>query len=150
MRALFLAITLAIAASAFGSAHAASCSIDLKVGDTMGYDQHSVTVGSACTEVTVRLAHTGHLPVQTMGHNVVIGAADAVQGIAQDGAQAGPAANYVKPGDPRVIAATKLVGGGQSTGTSFPGSALKSGGAYRFFCTSPGHLAQMTGQLVVQ
>ena len=85
-----------------------------------------------------------------MGHNVVIAESGAVQAVAQDGLKAGLAGNYVKAGDPRVIAATRMIGGGETTSTTFPGSALKAGGAYRFFCTAPGHVALMTGQLVVK
>lgn len=144
------AFLLLLALSAAASAHAGNCSIDLKTSDAIKYDQRSVTVSPDCREITVTLAHTGRLPVQTMGHNVVIAAADAVQGVAADGVRAGLAANYVKPGDARVIAATKMIGGGQSAATTFAGSALKAGGAYRFFCTAPGHLALMTGRLIVQ
>ena len=146
MRTLFLLLAL----SAPGLVHAANCSVDLKTSDAIKYDQRSVTVSSTCATITVKLTHTGKLPVQTMGHNVVISAADAVQGVAQDGLKAGLAGNFVKSDDPRVIAATTMIGGGQTTTTSFPGKALKAGGAYRFFCTAPGHLALMTGHLIVE
>lgn len=146
MRALLILLVL----SASGLVHAGNCSIDLKTSDAIKYDQRSITVSSACTTITIKLTHTGKLPVQTMGHNVVISAADAVQGVAQDGMKAGLAGNFVKAGDTRVIAATKMIGGGESTTASFPGNALKAGGAYRFFCTAPGHVALMTGQLIVE
>ena len=84
------------------------------------------------------------------GRDVVIAGADTYQAVAQDGMGAGLAGNYVKAGDARVIASTKVVGGGESATTSFPGSALKAGGTYRFFCTAPGHLPLMTGSLIVQ
>lgn len=146
MRTLFFLLAM----SASGFVHAGNCSIELRTGDAIKYDQRSITVSSACPTITVKLTHTGKLPVQTMGHNVVISAADAVQGIAQDGMKAGLAGNYVKSGDTRVIAATRMIGGGESATTHFPGKALKAGGAYRFFCTAPGHLALMTGRLVVE
>lgn len=142
---LFIA---ALAASTI--VHADECRIDLKAGDAIKYDQRSVTVSSTCKTITLALTHTGRLPVQAMGHNAVIAASDAVQAVAQDGLGAGLAGNYVKAGDPRVIAATRMVGGGESASTSFPGSALHAGGAYRFFCTAPGHVALMTGQLIVK
>jgi len=141
---------LLVALSACGLVHAGNCSIDLKTSDAIKYDQRAVTVSSACATITVTLTHTGRMPVQAMGHNVVISAADAVQGVANDGIKAGLAGNFVKPGDTRVIVATKMIGGGQSTTASFPGKSLKAGGAYRFFCSAPGHLALMTGRLVVE
>lgn len=146
MRTFFLLMAL----SASGLVHAGNCSIDLKTSDAIKYDQRSITVSSACTTITVKLTHTGKMPVQAMGHNVVISAADVVQGVAQDGMKAGLAGNFVKPGDTRVIAATRMIGGGESATASFPGKALKAGDAYRFFCTAPGHLALMTGKLVVE
>lgn len=139
-----------IALSASGLVHAEKCSIDLKAGDAIKYDQRSITVSSTCKTITIQLTHTGKLPAAAMGHNVVIAPADVYQSVAQDGLKAGLAANYLKAGDTRVIASTKIVGGGEKTSTSFPGSKLKAGGAYKFFCTAPGHLALMTGQLIVE
>ena len=49
-----------------------------------------------------------------------------------------------------LIAHTKIVGGGESTTATFPGSALKAGGDYAFFCSFPGHWAIMKGKLVVR
>jgi azurin len=139
-----------IALAASGMVHAEACNIDLKGDDAMKFDKHSVTVSASCKTIDVKLTHTGKLPAPAMGHNVVIASADVYQAVANDGLKAGLAANYVKAGDTRVIAATKIVGGGETTSTSFPGSKLKAGGAYTFFCTAPGHLATMTGQLIVK
>ena len=47
-----------------------------------------------------------------MGHNIVIGKAEDMDGIFKDGAGAA-ATDYVKPDDARVVAHTKLVGGGE-------------------------------------
>lgn len=143
-------VLLLLALAASGLAHADNCTINLKSNDAMKFDQRAVTVSSTCKTITVNLAHTGKLPAQAMGHNVVIASADTYQAVAQDGMTAGLAGNYVKAGDPRVIASTKIIGGGETTSTSFAGSKLKAGGAYKFFCTAPGHLATMTGQLIVK
>jgi azurin len=69
-----------------------------------------------------------------------------VNGVSNDGLGAGLAAQYVKAGDKRVIAHTKVVGGGQSDTIKFPASALKKGGDYTFICTFPGHSALMKGK----
>jgi azurin len=66
-------------------------------------------------------------------------------GVATDGASASVANDHIKPGDSRVIAHTKIVGGGQSTTITFPTSSLKKGEAYSFFCSFPGHYAIMKG-----
>jgi len=146
MRALLLLIGFAAA----GLAHAENCTIDLKGDDAMKFDKTEVTVSASCKTITINLAHTGKLPAASMGHNVVITAAGDLQPVATAGMSAGAAANYVPAGDQRVIAHTKVVGGGESTSATFPGSALKAGGDYAFFCSFPGHFALMKGKLVVQ
>ena len=72
-----------------------------------------------------------------------------VTGVANDGLQAGLKNNYVKPKDKRVIAATKIVGGGESTSVSFKGKLLKKGKSYTYVCTFPGHSGIMRGVLKV-
>ena len=146
MRSL-LPFALLLSASAV---HAEDCVIDLKADDAMKFDKTEVTVAASCKSIEIKLAHTGKLPVTAMGHNVVIAGAADVQPVGTAGMSAGAAANYVPAGDARVVAHTSLVGGGQSTTASFPGSALKAGGDYAFFCSFPGHWAVMKGKLIVQ
>ena len=129
---------------------AQNCTIDLKADDAMKFDKSEITVSASCPEITINLEHTGKLPVTAMGHNVVISPSDTWQAAAQDGMKAGAAANYLAPGDARVIANTKLVGGGEKTSASFPGSKLTAGGAYTFYCSFPGHWALMKGTLKVE
>lgn len=142
-------LCLALLGLAF-SAQAENCVIDLKADDQMKFDQAEVTVSSTCKTVQIKLTHTGKLPVAAMGHNVVIAATGDIQPIGMDGQKAGAAAAYVAADDKRVIAHTPLVGGGESTTASFPGSALKAGGDYSFFCSFPGHWAIMKGKLSVK
>jgi azurin len=68
-----------------------------------------------------------------------------VSGIASDGVGAGFAKDHIKDGDARVIAHTKIVGGGQSTSVTFPMSKLKAGESYTYFCSFPGHSSIMKG-----
>ena len=140
-----------IAGLAFaGFANAAdNCTIDLAGDDMMKFDKASVTVSAACPTITVNLTHTGKLPAAAMGHNVVIAATEVYPAVAQEGMQAGLPANYVKPGDTRVVANTKVVGGGEKTSVQFPGSKLTAGGKYTFFCSFPGHYSVMKGEVVV-
>ena len=135
---------------ASGAIHAENCSISLKADDAMKFDQRTVTVDHACKTITINLAHIGRLPAKAMGHNVVVTSSDAFQAVAQAGATAGLAGNYVPANDPRVIASTKVIGGGETTSTTFAGSLLKVGGAYMFFCSAPGHWTLMRGSVVVK
>jgi len=144
-----MTLALALLMSA-GLAQAENCVIDLKADDAMKFDKSTVTVSSSCKTIEIKLAHVGKLPVATMGHNVVISPTETWQAAAQDGMKAGLPGNYVTAGDARVIAHTKVVGGGESTSTTFPGSALKAGGNYMFYCSFPGHWAIMKGTVVVE
>ena len=48
-------------------------------------------------------------------------------------------------GGARVIAATAIVGGGESATVTFSTATLTAGERYAFFCTSPGHSSVMHG-----
>ncbi len=141
-------ITLAAALGAFSSfASAKTCSVEITGNDQMQYDKTSIAIAADCTEVELTLKHVGKLPVTAMGHNWVLAKTADFQAIASAGASAGPANNYVPKGDARVIASTKLVGGGESTTIKFPTSKLQKGGDYTFFCSFPGHWSLMKGKL---
>jgi azurin len=126
------------------------CATEIEGTDAMQYNVGSITIPASCTEFKITLKHPGTLPVAAMGHNVVIAAMSDMKAVAADGVSAGLAADYVKPGDTRVIAHTKMIGGGESTSVSFPVSKLKSGGPYEFFCSFPGHSAVMKGVIAVE
>jgi azurin len=128
---------------------AADCTATIDGNDAMQYDQKSITVPKTCKQFTVTLKHTGKLPKASMGHNWVLGKAADESGIIADGMKAGADQNYVKPGDTRVIAHTKLIGGGESDSATFPVSKLKAGESYAYFCTFPGHAALMKGTLTL-
>jgi azurin len=132
------------------SVYADSCNIEMKVGDNMNFVPAALSVSAAaCKTVTVNLTHTGSLPRNAMGHNWVLSATENAQGTAQEGWGAGLANQYLKPGDTRVIANTKVVGGGESSSISFNLSELDVGGDYTFFCSFVGHFAMMRGKFTI-
>ncbi|ULU25238.1 azurin [Dyella terrae] len=128
---------------------AADCTATIDGNDAMQYDLKSITVPKTCKQFTVTLKHTGKLPKASMGHNWVLGTAADEPGIIADGMKAGADQNYIKPGDTRVIAHTKLIGGGESDSATFLVSELKAGESYAYFCTFPGHAALMKGTLTL-
>ena len=142
---------LALALSTIAvAAHAApNCSIRLKGNDAMQFDTNAITVSASCPTITIELTHVGKMPATAMGHNVVISQTADMATLTGAGMKAGAASGYVPKGDPKVIAATSVVGGGASTKASFPGKKLKAGGDYSFFCSFPGHSALMKGKLTV-
>ena len=142
-RTLAFVSLFAISASAFGADKV--CKVDIAGNDQMQFDKKEISVAADCTEVEVTLKHTGKLPAAAMGHNWVLVKASDAAGVASDGIGAGFANDHIKKGDTRVIAHTKIVGGGQSTTVKFPVSALKKGESYSYLCTFPGHAALMKG-----
>lgn len=126
---------------------AAECSIDVHANDQIQYDTNAINVDRGCTTFTVNLIHTGQLAKNVMGHNWVLTTANDMTGVLADGAGAGLDNNYLKPGDSRVIAHTKVIGGGEKDSASFDVARLKGGEQYMFFCSYPGHSALMKGTL---
>jgi azurin len=131
-----------------GAAAPGACKLEISGNDLMQYDKKELTAAADCTEIEVVLTHAGKQPAQTMGHNwVLVKAADA-DAVASAGLAAGPGNNHVQPGDKRVIASSKVVGGGETTSVKFSAGALQKGESYTYLCTFPGHNATMKGKFV--
>ncbi|OOG38535.1 MULTISPECIES: azurin [unclassified Rhodanobacter] len=126
---------------------ATECATTVEANDAMQYNQKSITVPKTCKTFTVTLKHTGTLPKTAMGHNWVLAHNADEPGVIADGMQAGAASNYEKPGDARIIAHTKLIGGGESDSATISVAKLKTGEQYAYFCTFPGHATLMKGTL---
>ena len=141
-----------VGANAFFFAAPASaadnCKAEITGNDLMQYDKKDLKFDAGCATIEVTLKHIGKLPAASMGHNFVLVATPDAMAVANDGLSAGLAANYIKPGDKRVIAHTKVVGGGESDTVKIPASALKKGGDYTYECTFPGHAALMKGKFI--
>lgn len=133
---------------ASGQALANNCELTVEATDTMQFNAKELTVPASCKEVKLTLKHVGTLPVNVMGHNWVLTKTADVSGVANAGIAQGLDKNYLPANDERILAATKVVGGGASTSISFDVSALK-GQDLTFFCSFPGHSAIMKGKFVV-
>lgn len=128
---------------------AANCATTVEANDAMQFNVSNVNVPRTCKTFTVTLKHTGKLARNVMGHDWVLTSAADEAAVDADATKAGLADEYVKPGDTRVIAHTKVIGGGQTTSVAFKPSALKSGTPYVFFCSFPGHAAVMHGTVTL-
>ena len=126
----------------------ADCATTIEGNDAMQYNADSITVPASCTQFTINLKHVGAMAVNVMGHNVVVAKEADMAGIAADGMAAAP--EHVKDGDARVIAHTRMIGGGESASVTFDVAKLGDGGPYKFFCSFPGHMTLMQGSLQVQ
>ena len=146
LRKILFASVLMLGAPA---AMAATCSVNLEGNDMMKFNVANIDVSKSCKDFTINLKHTGKLARNVMGHNVVVAKTGDMKGIDADGIKAGLASNYVKAGDTRAIAHSKVVGGGESTSVKIPVSKLGAG-PYSFFCSFPGHSALMKGTITLK
>ncbi len=126
---------------------AAECSTTVEANDAMQFNTKTISVPKTCKAFKVTLKHTGKLPATAMGHNWVLAHSADEAGVISDGMKAGAANSYEKPGDARILAHTKLIGGGESDTATVDVAKLKAGEQYAFFCTFPGHAALMKGTL---
>lgn len=150
-RLLLKAVPLAVVASTLllqASAQAADhCEVTVEATDAMTYNVKEIAVPKACASFAIRLKHTGTMAKNIMGHNLVISKQADEQGVLQDGMKAGIAKSFVKPQDSRVLAATQVIGGGESAETSLTPKQLDASASYVFFCSFPGHASMMKGTL---
>ena len=112
------------------------------VGDALTFDKPTLTATSG-SEVTIEVAN----PSTTNTHNLVIVEAGTKDAVATSGTAAGPANDWVEPGDSRVIANTPLFGPGVTGEVTF---TAPPPGTYQFVCTFPGHNFTMFGDFIVQ
>ena len=89
--------------------------MEISGNDAMKFDKTEIAIAGDCTQVELTLKHTGKLPAQAMGHNWVLTKTSDVSAVATDGIAAGLANDHVRKGDTRVLAHTKVIGGGQTT-----------------------------------
>jgi azurin len=111
-------------------------------GNRILFDTETITVSTGI-EVTLTMSSSAN----TNAHNWVLIKADADKiDVAAAGLKAGQANDFVEPGDPRVIAYTASIFGGDSAQVTFTTPAV---GTYTFVRTVPGHDRQMFGKFIV-
>lgn len=117
--------------------------------DRMHYSLESFDVRSG-ERVRLVLAHTGRRPAASMGHNVVIlRAGEQVGEFARAAlSRGGDETNGYLPDvlQPRVLAHTAMIGGGERDSVEFVAPAP---GTHGFLCTFPGHVGTMKGTMRV-
>ena len=149
LRAIGVLFVTGLSFNVWANNEGSACELQLEANDRMQFVQKQLMVDSACETVSILLKHSGKLPVAAMGHNVVVSLESDMQGIAADSFKAGVANRYVSPSDKRVIAASDVIGGGESTRVSFATALLDPAQRYVFFCAAPGHWVMMKGELVM-
>jgi azurin len=129
-----------------GFSYAEECRLAIEANDAMQFNQRELAVSSACEEVELTLKHVGTQSAKIMGHDWVLAKTRDIAALTSAGAAAGLANNFQPSSDARIVAGTKVVGGGESTTIKFSTAALKTNENYSFFCTAPGHSSVMKGR----
>jgi azurin len=147
MKKTLMTLALLAAGGMAAPAMAADCAVTVEGNDQMQFNVKNIEVPKACKSYTVTLKHVGKMPKSAMGHNIVLTTTADATATAADGMKAGAAADYVKAGDTRVLAHSKVIGGGESTDMVIDVTKLKAGTDYTYFCSFPGHSFIMKGAL---
>jgi len=125
--------------------------IVIEADDRITFDLDHFAVGKG-DMVRLTLRHTGSLPAQAMGHNVVVIYPD--DDVFDFGADVGEHGgglhdDYVPESlRDRVVAFTPIAGGGETVVVEF--QAPNEAGDYPFLCSFPGHFGQMNGTMEVR
>jgi azurin len=130
-------------------ASARTCQVEISGDDHMQFDKSVIRLAADCSAVSLTLRHTGKMAAQVMGHNWVLSKTADYQAVAMAGIRATMQTSFLAKDDARVIAHSRVIGGGETVTITFPTSRLTKGGTYTFFCSFPGHWALMKGILSV-
>ena len=120
--------------------------VNITADDAMKFNTAEIKIASGRT-VKLTLKHIGKMPSKMMGHNFVLLAqgTDVAAFTAAGGTS--PDTDFIAAASSdKVIAQTKMLGGGESDSIEFKAPAP---GTYDFLCTFPGHAAIMKGKLIV-
>lgn len=147
IRKLFAVSLLTLASSHL---LAAECAVDVDSTDSMTFSTKAIEIDKSCKTFTVNLKHSGSMPKNVMGHNLVISKEADMQPIATDGLSVGIEKSYIKDGDARVIAYTKVIGAGETDSLTLDVSKLDPAEKYGFFCSFPGHIGMMKGTITLK
>jgi azurin len=135
---------------ALGGVHVAraagTCAVSIEANDIMQYNARMLQVDGDCESVELTLRHVGKQDAHVIGHDWVLARSGDVAALSNAGMAAGFDKGYLPANDPRILAATKVVGGGEAVTIHFSTSGLAQGGDYSFFCSYPGHSALMRGR----
>ena len=146
MKTFFTMVSASILATCV---FASNCEIKIEGSDMMKYDVAEITLDSSCDQTKISLKHAGKLPINAMGHNVVIVEEKNLSKITQQiDFSLGVEKGYL-PESEDIIFISAMVGGGETTELEMDMSKLDKTKSYVFFCSFPGHWALMRGKIKI-
>ena len=146
MKTFFIIVYASILAT---NVFASNCEIKIEGSDMMKYDVAEITLDTSCEQTKISLKHAGKLPINAMGHNVVIVEEKNLSKITQQiNFSLGVEKGYL-PDSEDIIFISAMVGGGETTELEMDMSKLDKTKSYVFFCSFPGHWALMRGKIKI-
>ena len=146
MKIFFTMICVSIFAT---NVFASNCEIKIEGSDMMKYDVAEISLDTSCDQTKISLKHAGKLPLNAMGHNVVIVEEKNLSKITQQiNFSLGVEKGYL-PESEDIIFISAMVGGGDTTELEMDMSKLDKTKSYVFFCSFPGHWALMRGKIKI-
>jgi len=130
------------------AAQAGNCQLSIEANDLMQFNARALQIDPDCKDVQMTLKHVGKQPAHVIGHDWVLARSSDVAALSNAGIAAGLEHGFVPQSDRRVIASTRVVGGGEETTVTFSAALLVPGVDYTYFCSYPGHSTFMRGRLI--
>lgn len=128
-------------------AFAGECKIDISGSDMMKFDTKEINIEKDCEKFTINLKHSGNLPVNAMGHNIVILESKNLQKVISKINMSHGIEKGFMPEMVEVLFKSKMIGGGQETTLELDPKVFNREKEYIFICSFPGHFALMKGKL---
>ena len=141
---LFFSILMLINVS---YAFADKCKIDISGSHMMKFDTNEIHINKNCEKVVVNLKHSGNLPVNAMGHNIVFLESNNLHKVISKINMSHGIENGFMPEMDEILFKSKMIGGGEETTLELDPNVFISGKEYIFICSFPGHFALMKGKL---
>ena len=145
-----IAVLFAFVVATVGlSADPAPRTVVIKATDDMKFSVTEI-VAKRGEKLRIVLSSRGTMPKMAMAHNLVLLAKGTDVDAFANASAVARTTNYIAPAmNPKVLAATKLAGNGETVEVIF--DAPKVPGRYDYICSFPGHyLGGMRGVLVVK
>ena len=146
MMKIILSISILLTVS---YAFAEECKTEISGSDMMKFDTSEIKIDQKCEKFVVTLRHAGKLPVNAMGHNIVILESNNLQKVISKINMSHGIESGFMPDMDEVLFKSKMIGGGQETTLELDTNVFTSGKEYIFICSFPGHFALMKGTLKI-
>ena len=125
------------------TAIASNCRINLSADDSLEFIEKSLTIPNGCKNVYLNLSNLGKYPKEIMGHGVMVVREKDFRSISRKILAGTDSTDFI-PNSPKIVAASKILSGGQKEVISFKVSKSEN---LVYFCHHPGHHSISKGSI---